>query len=76
MWEKHDDITKQLTEADADILLDNREECFEKLNEDLIAVLQLKADVVGFYPCQVLQKHTGRHVISPLVCATVCFHHN
>lgn len=38
-------------------LLDDREERFKKLDEDLIAVLQFKANVVGLYPCQVLQKH-------------------
>lgn len=38
-------------------LLDNRKQCFEKLDEDLIAVLQLKAYIVRLYPRQIL-KHT------------------
>lgn len=38
--------------------LDDREERFEKLNKDLVAVLQLKAYVVGLHPCQVLDKNT------------------
>lgn len=34
--------------------LDDREQRFEKLNEDLVAVLQLKAYVVGLHPSKVL----------------------
>lgn len=37
------------------MLPDNREECFEELDKDLVAVLQLKADIVWFYPCKVLR---------------------
>lgn len=37
-------------------LLDNRKQCFEKLDEDFIAVLQLKAYIVRLYPRQILKK--------------------
>ena len=36
-------------------LLDNRKQCFEKLDEDLVAVLQLKAYIVRLHPCQILK---------------------
>lgn len=38
-------------------LLNDREQCFKKLDEDLITVLEFKAYVVGLHPCQVLQKN-------------------
>lgn len=38
-------------------LLDDREERFEKLDEDLIAILQFEAYVVRLDPRQVLEKH-------------------
>lgn len=49
-------------------LLDNREECFKKLDEDLVTVLQLKANIVGLHPRQVLWKQ--RNVThSPEACS-------
>ena len=49
----HKITQQQLTPA----LLDDGEERFEKLDEDLIAVLQFKADVVRLHPRQVLEEH-------------------
>lgn len=43
--------------------LDDREQRFEKLNKDLVAVLQLKAYVVGLHPSEVLDK-TKSFIIS------------
>ena len=43
-----------------EVLLDDLEQCSVQLSEDLVAVLQLEADVVGLYPRYVLQHRRGR----------------
>lgn len=41
-------------------LLDDLEECSVKLGENLVAVFQLEADVVGLHPGYVLERGAGR----------------
>jgi len=54
-------------------LLDDREECFEELDEDFVAVLQFKADIVRLHPSEVLRKTHKKS--SPLtINSTVTLH--
>lgn len=50
-------------------LLDNRKQCFEKLDEDLIAVLQLKAYIVRLNPRQILKTH--KYILNFSACSSL-----
>lgn len=47
-------------------LLDDLEKCSVELGEDLVAVFQLKANVVGFHPGDVLNTQQPTHTLEGL----------